>query len=95
MYDFSVYDEEPGEADVEVAMEILQETDEVRDALERGMTLIYTGDDQYVDGRYCLIFALGTDHEDQFVREQLYAVCDNLVYYLDPIENEWYVLGVG
>lgn len=26
---------------------------------------------------------LGTDHDDQFVREQLYGVCDNLIYIHD------------
>lgn len=38
------------------------------------MKLLYTGDTQVVNGQQCLLFAIGAEHEDQFVREQFYAV---------------------
>ena len=41
-----------------------------------------------------LLFALGTDHGDQFVREQLYGVCDNLIYIHDAESTEWSPVGV-
>ena len=44
------------------------------------MNLMYIGDRQFIDGHTCLLFALGTDHGDHFVREQLYGVCGNLIY---------------
>mgnify|MGYP004560453097 FL=1 len=94
VYDFSVYEELPDERSVEIAMELLRETDEVKYAMERGKKLMFTGDMQLIDGRPCLLIALGTDHDEQFVREQLYGVCDNLIYAYDAVGETWAVLGV-
>ena len=70
VYDFSIYEETPDERSVQIATEILSEADEVKLALESGMKIMYTGDTQMIEGRTCLLFALGTDREDQFVRER-------------------------
>lgn len=43
----------------------------------------YTGETEVIEGKPCMVFALGTDRDDQFVRERYYAVCDNLVYSYD------------
>lgn len=43
----------------------------------------YTGETEVIEGKPCMVFALGTDRDDQFVRESYYAFCDNLVYYYD------------
>lgn len=94
VYDFSVYEELPDERSVEIAMELLRETDEVKYAMERGRKLMFTGDMQLIYGRPCLLIALGTDHDEQFVREQLYGVCDNLIYAYDAVGETWAVLGV-
>ena len=80
---------------IEIATEILYGIAEVRDALDAGMTLLYTGDMQEVDGRECFIFALGTEHSEQFVCEQFYAVCDNLVYAYDALNDSWSVVSFG
>ena len=42
-----------------------------------------TGETEVIEGKPCMVFALGTDRDDQFVRESYYAFCDNLVYYFD------------
>lgn len=41
------------------------------------------GETEVIEGKPCMVFALGTDRDDQFVRERYYAVCDNLVYSYD------------
>lgn len=93
VYDFSIYEETPDERSVQIATEILLEADEVKDAIEHGMKIMYTGNTQMIEGRTCLLFALGTDSEDQFVRERYYGVCDNLIYVYDAVSDTWAVLG--
>lgn len=93
-YDFSIYDNNNVQ-DTKIAYELLSEADEVKDALNKGMKLLYTGDKQYINGKPCMIFALGTDHNNQFVRENLYAVSDNVIYFYDTITDSWGLLGAG
>ena len=95
-YDFSIYynwDEyDPGydsELDIRIAREQLSETDEVSYYLGLGMSLWYTGTEEYIEGRNCPVFVLGTDHEDYFTKEHYYAVGDNVVYYYDPSGDAW------
>lgn len=92
VYDFSVYEIMPDERSIEIATEILLEADEVKFAVESGMKIMYTGDTQMIEGRTCLLFALGTDREGQFVRERYYGVCDNLIYAYDAVSDTWSVL---
>ena len=101
-YDFSIYyngDEyDPGddsELDIRIAREQLSETDEVSYYLGIGMSLWYTGTEEYIEGRNCPVFVLGTDHEDHFTKEHYYAVGDNVVYYYDPSGDAWLLLGAG
>ena len=101
-YDFSIYynwDEyDPGydsELDIRIAREQLSETDEVSYYLGLGMSLWYTGTEEYIEGRNCPVFVLGTDHEDHFTKEHYYAVGDNVVYYYDPLGDAWLLLGAG
>ena len=61
VYDFSIYEETPDERSVQIATEILLEADEVKDAVEHGMKIMYTGNTQMIEGRTCLLFALGTE----------------------------------
>ena len=101
-YDFSIYynwDEyDPGydsELDIRIAREQLSETDEVSYYLGLGMSLWYTGTEEYIEGRNCPVFVLGTDHEDHFTKEHYYAVGDNVVYYYDSSGDAWLLLGAG
>ena len=88
-YDFSVYEETPDERSVEIATEILLEYGEVRQGLENGMKLMYTGESEIINGGSCMLFVLGTDNGEQFVQEQLYGVCDNLIYIYDVFTDTW------
>ena len=97
-YDFSVYTDyvnnsEPEDRNVEIAREILSESQEVQYYINKGMSVQYTGQIREIDGRPCWIFALGTDRDDQFVRERYYGVCDNLIYFYDTLNDKWEVLG--
>lgn len=99
-YDFSVYTDygDNGEAEdrnVEIAREILLESQEVQYYINKGMSVQYTGQIDEIDGRLCWIFALGTNRDDQFVRERYYGVCDNLIYFYDVLNDKWEVLGKG
>ena len=101
-YDFSIYynwDEyDPGydsELDITIAREQLSETDEVSYYLGLGMSLWYTGTEEYIEGRNCPVFVLGTDHEDYFTKEHYYAVGDNVVYYYDLSGDAWLLQGAG
>ena len=93
VYDFSTYEELPDERSIQIATELLLETDEVKQAVMQGMKVMYTGNTQWIEGRPCLLLALGTDSEDQFVRERYYGVCDNLVYSYDAISDTWSTVG--
>ena len=96
VYDFSVYSEEEGlEDDVMNAHGLLLETDEIKFYTDKGMILQYTGQTQVIDGQTCLVFALGTNHDDQFVREIYYAVCGNIFYVYDAVSDTWNPLGTG
>lgn len=46
------------------------------------------------DGQQALMFALGTDREDQFVNERYYAFGteNGTKYSLDPVSGEWGIL---
>ena len=43
-----------------------------------------------IRGEACVLFALGTEHPDQFVAEYYYAVSSSgLVYRMDDLTGEW------
>ena len=92
VYDFTVYEDFPDGQSIEIALEMLYEIDEVRQALENGMSLMYIGNTDEIDGGSCMLFELGTDGEYQFVREQLYGVCDNRIYAYDVIGDAWTII---
>ena len=101
-YDFSIYhdceeyhSEDDSSLDINIAREVLSQTDEVRYYLGLGMSLWYTGTEEYIEGRNCPVFVLGTDHEDHFTKENYYAVGDNVVYYYDATGDAWLLLGAG
>lgn len=66
--------------------------DEVKTAIKQGMKIMYTGDTQLIEGNTCMVFALGTDRDEQFVREYYYGVCGNLVYVYDAIDDIWKIV---
>lgn len=88
-YDFTRYTG----PDPEIAYELLREAEEVGHFLDQGMTILDTGEYETIDGRECMVFALGMDRDGQFVRERYYAVSDNLIYSLDETTGQWHQLG--
>ena len=88
-YDFTEYGNEPDGDSLERAMRFLRETEEVKTARAKGMTLRSTGETQEINGRTCLIFALATEHEGHFVKERFYGVCDGYVYVYDALNDTW------
>ena len=96
--EYSEYEGDPSEdnsTEVDRAYNLLCETDEVSYYLRLGMSVWYTGSKEVIDGRECMVFVLGTEHEDQFVKENYYAVYDDQVYYYDVIDDVWNILGAG
>ena len=94
-YDPECNPEHDSALNIKIAREQLSETDEVSYYLGLGMSLWYTGTEEYIEGRNCPVFVLGTDHEDHFTKEIYYAVGDNLVYYYDSSGDAWLLLGAG
>ena len=94
-YDSECNPEHDSALNIKIAREQLSETDEVSYYLGLGMSLWYTGTEEYIEGRNCPVFVLGTDHEDHFTKEHYYAVGDNVVYYYDPSGDAWLLLGAG
>lgn len=92
--DASEHDEEA--AAIQNALALLCQTDEVSYYLNFvGMSIWYDGTKEMIDGKECLVFVLGTEHEECIVRENYYAVSDNQVYYYDAISDAWNILGAG
>ena len=92
--DASEHDEEA--AAIQNALALLCQTDEVSYYLNLvGMSIWYDGTKEMIDGKECLVFVLGTEHEECIVRENYYAVSDNQVYYYDAINDAWNILGAG
>lgn len=76
--------------------QILCEIVEVQDCLASGMSLYYEETTTCINGKECLVFVLGTDREEQFVRECYYAVSlDKSVYKMEPISGEWQAVAFG
>ena len=101
-YDFSIYydwDEYQSEydysLDINIARDLIAQTDEVSYYLGLGMALWYTGTEEYIEGSNCPVFVIGTDHEEHFTKEKYYAAGDNVVYYYDPLGDAWLLLGAG
>ena len=103
--DFSIYQAseqsatdtrtERTEKDIEIASRLLSESAEVSERIEASMVLLYIGEEVTIDDRECMLFALGTDNDGQFVREYLYGVCDNLIYAYDALTDMWSQLAMG
>ena len=92
------------ESFVNYAYESLLSNYEIQGYVEQGMTLRCTDEIvDVLDGQQGLLFALGTDREDQFVSERFYAVGvengngteESLKFCMDPATGEWKLLPEG
>lgn len=64
---------------------------EVRQRLDMGMKILFDGGTVTIDGEEYYVIALGTDHEEHFVREDYYAVnlLTQRVYRDDILMDKW------
>lgn len=64
---------------------------EAKEYLDAGMTILFTGETITLDGADCYLVDLGTNREEQFVREIHYAVniVTRQVYQYDVIMDTW------
>lgn len=77
----------PGEEEAE---QIIYNLEDARPYLDAGMSLMHEGTGQLNDGMYCAFVTLGTNHDDQFVREIRYAVgTDGFAYRYDTAADDW------
>ena len=66
-------------------IDVLLAQSEVQERLELGMAIRDVDGMDTIRGEACVLFALGTEHPDQFVAEYYYAVSSSgLVYLLEP-----------
>lgn len=79
----------------EEAVDMLCQIVEVQDALMAGMSMMIDGSTEFIDGEEHLCIALGTEHEENFVREQFYAVSWYSVYRMDAVTGDWVAVGFG
>ncbi len=62
----------------------------LEDLLGRGMIMKGIGGTEYIDEEYCSLIAVGTDSEESFVQEQLFAVSSSgAVYKFDAAADKW------
>ena len=95
-YDPECNPEHDSALNIKIAREQLSETDEVSYYLGLGMSLWYTGTDEYIEGRNCPVFVLGTDHEDHFTKRTLLCSRRQLWFIIyDPSGDAWLLLGAG
>ncbi len=80
----------------EEAMNYLSQVYEVQEYLEQGMTMLSEGRIEVIEGENCLVITLGTEHEEHFVRELVYAVSGTgMIYSYDLLEDSWNIVGMG
>ena len=71
-------------------IDVLLAQSEVQERLELGMAIRDVDGMETIRGEACVLFALGTEHPDQFVAEYYYAVSPSgLVYRMDDLTGEW------
>ena len=71
-------------------IDVLLAQSEVQERLELGMAIRDVDGMDTIRGEACVLFALGTEHPDQFVAEYYYAVSSSgLVYRMDDLTGEW------
>ncbi len=69
--------------------------DEVKNNIESGMSLMYTGDKEEIDGDEYLIFALEPTMKI-LSNQKYFAWCfETRIYVYDVIDDKWIVLGEG
>lgn len=81
-----------------VIYEIIEnDVGEIREYLNAGMAILLTGETAVIEDEECYLVILGTNHEDNFVREVMYAVntATRQVYRFDVLNDAWEPVPMG
>ncbi len=72
------------------SFEAMQDWDEVAEKVDLGMD-VYFDSVEEIGGKYCYVFDFGTDHPENYVHEDFYAISEDLrtVYRMDYMTGEW------
>ena len=72
------------------SFEAMQDWDEVAEKVDLGMD-VYFDSVQEIKGKYCYVFDFGTDHPENYVHEDFYAISEDLrtVYRQDYLSGDW------
>ena len=76
---------------------IENDVEEIREYLNAGMAILLTGETAVIEDEECYLVILGTNHEDNFVREVMYAVntATRQVYRFDVLNDAWEPVPMG
>lgn len=91
-YKTQIPDESDGDTDVATETLIFNIIkNEAKEYLNAGMTILFTGETIVLNGEDCYLVDLGTNREEQFVREIHYAVNikTRQVYRYDALTDTW------
>ncbi|HZJ98732.1 MAG TPA: hypothetical protein VFC79_01925 [Tissierellaceae bacterium] len=71
--------------------------EETKEYLEMGMSILISGETEIIEDEECYYVFLGTDHEERFVREVMYAINPYTlqVYRFDVLNDRWESLTMG
>lgn len=94
VYDFSLYEDDEAPS-VSEAMALLLTAPEIQEGIELGLTLMYTGQSQWIEGKSCLVFVLGAQLDGNFAREIYYAVGDGILFVYNSIDDVWTAMEMG
>ena len=71
-------------------LELLYAEPSIQEKLHNGMSVMEVEERETINGDSCLVFALGTNREDQFVAEEHYAVSTTGdIYQMDYLTGNW------
>ena len=75
------------------SFEAMQDWDEVAEKVDLGMD-VYFDSVQEIKGKYCYVFDFGTDHPENYVHEDFYAISEDLrtVYRQDYLSGDWKIV---
>lgn len=76
---------------------IENDVEEIREYLNAGMAILFTGETAVIEDEECYLVMLGTNHEGHFVREVMYAVntVTRQVYRFDVLNDTWEPVAMG
>lgn len=79
----------------DLIFDIIKDIVEIQEYLDSGMSILFTEETIVINGEECYEIALGTDHEENFVREIYYAIniFTSQVYVYDVINDTWEDIG--